>query len=61
MVGGDCVGDGDEDANHELQLSIGRPSTDWTQWIGTTLDSASHNQALVITLSSASTGHGRKA
>ena len=50
MIGGDCVGDGDEDANHELQLSIGRPSTDWTQWIGTTLDSASQARALMITL-----------
>lgn len=50
MIGGDCLGDGDEDANHELQLSIGRPSTDWAQWIGTALDSASHSQALVITV-----------
>jgi hypothetical protein len=50
MTGGDCVGDGDEDATHELQLSIGRPSTDWTQWIGAALDSASHAQALMITL-----------
>ena len=50
MIGGDCLGDGDEDASHELQLSIGRPSTDWTQWIGTTLDRASHAQALMITL-----------
>jgi hypothetical protein len=50
MIGGDCLGDGDEDANHELQLSIGRPSTDWTQWIATTLDTESHAQALMITL-----------
>jgi hypothetical protein len=50
MIGGDCVGDGDEDADHELQLSIGRPSTDWAQWIGTSLDDASHDQALMITL-----------
>ena len=50
MVGGDCVGDGDEDANHQLELSVGRPSQDWIGWIGTALDSASHDKALLITL-----------
>jgi len=50
MVGGDCVGDGDEDANHQLELSVGRPSREWIDWIGTTLDSASHDNALLITL-----------
>lgn len=48
--GGDCIGDGDEHANHQLQLSIGRPSEDWIGWIGTALDSASRDKALVITL-----------
>ncbi len=50
VAGGDCVGDGDEDANHQLQLSVGRPSQDWIGWISTALDSASHDKALVITL-----------
>jgi len=50
LVGGDCVGDGDEDANHQLQLAVGRPSQDWIGWLGTTLDSASHDKALIITL-----------
>jgi len=50
MVGGDCVGDGDEDANHHLELSVGRPSQDWIGWIVTALGSASHDKALLITL-----------
>ena len=50
IVGGDCVGDGDEDANHQLELSVGRPSQEWIGWIGTALDSASHDKALLITL-----------
>jgi hypothetical protein len=50
LIGEDCLGDGDEDANHRLELSVGRPSEDWIGWIGTALDSASHSRALVITL-----------
>jgi len=49
-AGGDCVGDGDADAQHQLQLSVGRPSQDWIGWIGTALDSASRDKALIITL-----------
>ena len=50
MIGGDCVGDGDEDANHQLELSVGRPSQDWIGWIGTVLDGSSHDTALLVTL-----------
>ena len=50
MIGGDCVGDGDEDTNHQLELSVGRPSQDWIGWLGTALDSASHDKVLLITL-----------
>jgi hypothetical protein len=50
MIGDDCVGDGDENANHRLELSVGRPSQEWIGWLGTALDSASHAGALVITL-----------
>ena len=50
VIGGDCLGDGDEDANHQLELSVGRPSQDWIGWLGTALDSASHDKVLVITL-----------
>jgi hypothetical protein len=49
-VGGDCLGDGDEEANHQLELSVGRPSQEWIGWIGTALGSASHDKALLITL-----------
>ncbi len=50
MIGGDCLGDGDENANHHLELSVGRPSQDWIGWLGTTLDSTSHDHALLITM-----------
>ena len=50
MIGGDCLGDGDENANHHLELSVGRPSQDWIGWLGTTLDSTSHDKALLITM-----------
>ena len=50
MIGGDCLGDGEETGNHELELSVGRPSKDWIGWLGTALDSTSHDKALLITL-----------
>lgn len=50
MIGGDCLGDGEETGNHELELSVGRPSPDWIGWLGTALDSTSHDKALLITL-----------
>jgi hypothetical protein len=49
-VGGDCLGDGDADSNHQLQLSVSRPSQDWIGWLGTALDSVSRDKALIITL-----------
>lgn len=45
-----CISDGDENADHRLQLWVGRPSPDWIDWIGTALDSASHDKVLLITL-----------
>ena len=50
MIGGDCLGDGDENANHHLELSVGRPSQDWIGWLGSTLDSTSQDHALLITM-----------
>jgi hypothetical protein len=50
MIGGDCLGDGDEDANHRLELSVGRPSPEWIGWLGTALDSTTHDKALRITV-----------
>ena len=49
-IGGDCLGDGDEHASHQFELSVGRPSQDWIGWLGTALDSSSHDKALLITL-----------
>lgn len=49
-TGGDCLGDGDETANRQLELSVGRPSQDWIGWLGSALDSTSHDKALLITL-----------
>ena len=46
----DCSSDGDESGDHRLRLWVGRPSTDWIGWIGTALDSASHDKVLLITL-----------
>jgi hypothetical protein len=46
----DCISDGDENADHRLHLWVGRPSPDWIGWIGTALDSASHDKALLITM-----------
>ena len=45
-----CVGGKDEHADHRLRLWVGRPSPDWVGWIGTALDSASHDKALLITI-----------
>ena len=50
VIGGDCIGDGDENGNHELELSVGRPSQDWIGWLGTALDSTSHDKAFLVTL-----------
>ena len=48
---GDCTEEGEiTPSNRRLQLSVGRPSEQWIGWIGTALDSASHDHALVITL-----------
>ena len=49
-AGGDCEGDGDENASHRLELWVGRPSSDWVGWIGTALERASHDKALLVTL-----------
>lgn len=50
LLGDGCVGDGDENANRRLELSVGRPSQEWVGWLGTALDSASHAGALIVTL-----------
>jgi len=47
---GDCAEENEDDANRRLRLSVGRPSTEWTSWVGTALDSASTDHALLITL-----------
>lgn len=50
-VVGDCTDEGEAtSANRRLDLSVGRPSADWITWLGSTLDDASADQALVITL-----------
>jgi len=46
----DCISDGDENADHRLHLWVGRPSPNWIGWIGTALDSVSHDKALLITM-----------
>ena len=50
---GDCVEEGEMEvggANRRLQLSVGRPSEQWIGWLGTALDSATTDHALLITL-----------
>jgi len=46
---GDCTEEGEvTSTNRRLELSVGRPSEEWTAWLGSSLDSTTH--ALVITL-----------
>ena len=48
---GDCTEEGEvSGSNRRLQLSVGRPNAEWIGWLGTSLDSAAHDHALVITL-----------
>ena len=49
LVGDECLGEGEETTNRRLELSVGRPSQEWVGWLGTALDSTSH-EALIITL-----------
>ena len=50
-IGSMCL-DTDEDDrnNHQLELSVGRPSDEWIAWAGAALDSANADRVLVITL-----------
>jgi len=50
-IGSTCV-DTDEDDrnNHQLELSVGRPSAEWIAWAAAALDSANADRVLVITL-----------
>jgi hypothetical protein len=50
---GDCTEEGEVQgggANRRLELSVGRPSEQWIAWVGSALDSATTNHALLITL-----------
>lgn len=48
---GECIEQGEANgSNRRLQLSVGRPSTEWIDWLGSSLDSASHDRVLLITL-----------
>ena len=50
---GDCTEEGEVQgggANRRLELSVGRPSEEWIAWLGSTIDSASTDHALLITL-----------
>jgi hypothetical protein len=46
-----CVGEGEPDhTNRQFQLSVGRPSDEWSAWLGAALDSTRYDRALLITL-----------
>jgi len=48
---GECEGEGEADgANRRLDLSVARPTEQWIAWLGGTLDDASADHALLITL-----------
>jgi hypothetical protein len=48
---GDCTDEGEVNGtNRKLDLSVGRPSTEWITWLGAALDDASADHALLITL-----------
>ena len=48
---GDCAEEGETTgSNRALHLEVGRPSAEWTTWLGTALDSTRADAALVITL-----------
>jgi hypothetical protein len=48
---GSCLDQDDDDAGYQrLELSVGRPSLEWTTWAASALDAAGASQALVITL-----------
>jgi len=50
---GDCIEEGEVEGggmNRRLQLSVGRPSEEWTAWAGTALDSARADQLLLVTI-----------
>ena len=48
---GSCLDvDEDDRGNHQLELSVGRPSDEWIAWAGASLDSANVDRVLVITL-----------
>ena len=48
---GSCLDqDEDESGRQQLELSVGRPSLDWTTWVASALDSANADRVLVITL-----------
>jgi hypothetical protein len=48
---GECAEEGEANgSNRRLQLSVGRPSQEWSAWLGGALDATTHDHALVITL-----------